>query len=133
VYVYVSRFTQSGYPDSRNLGTQIHALDTHACMHSQEYLLLVKMKEKNLLKIQPLPKVLRVQATRSKQLHNIYICYILYKHNQIRLHVYQYTLAYLHACTNTYIYTLFTCDGNFRRQNVFFCIHNLHVRIQIHK
>jgi hypothetical protein len=30
------------------------------------------MKEKNLLKIQQLPKVLRVQAIRSKQLRNIY-------------------------------------------------------------
>ncbi len=35
------------------------------------------MKEKNLLKIQPLPKVLRMQALRSKQLHNIYI-YLLH-------------------------------------------------------
>ncbi len=34
------------------------------------------MKEKKLLKIQPLPKVLRVQAIRSKQLRNIYYCYI---------------------------------------------------------
>jgi hypothetical protein len=42
----------------------------------ERYLLLVKMKEKNLLKMQPLPKVLRVQATRSKQLRNICICYI---------------------------------------------------------
>ncbi len=31
------------------------------------------MKEKNLLKIQPLPKVPRVQALRSKQLRNCYI------------------------------------------------------------
>ncbi len=31
------------------------------------------MKEKNLLKLQPLPKVLRVQAIRSKQLRNIYM------------------------------------------------------------
>jgi hypothetical protein len=36
------------------------------------------MKEKKLLKIRPLPKVLRVQAIRSKQLCNIYNCYILY-------------------------------------------------------
>jgi hypothetical protein len=36
-------------------------------------LLLVKMKEKNLLKIQPLPKVLRMQIIRSKQLRNIYL------------------------------------------------------------
>ncbi len=35
-----------------------------------ENLLLVKMKEENLLKIQPLPKVMRVQAIRSKQLRN---------------------------------------------------------------
>jgi hypothetical protein len=34
------------------------------------------MKEKNLLKIQPLPKVLRMQAIRLKQLRNIHICYI---------------------------------------------------------
>jgi hypothetical protein len=33
-------------------------------------LFLVKMKEKELLKIQPLPKVLREQAIRSKQLRN---------------------------------------------------------------
>ncbi len=33
----------------------------------REKLFLVKMKEKKLLKIQPLPKVLRVQAIRSKQ------------------------------------------------------------------
>ncbi len=33
------------------------------------------MKEKNLLKIQPLPKVLHMQAVRSKQLRNMYICY----------------------------------------------------------
>jgi hypothetical protein len=35
-------------------------------------------RRRNLLKIQPLPKVLRVQAImiRSKQLRNIYICYI---------------------------------------------------------
>ncbi len=38
----------------------------------KENLLLVKMKEK-LLKIQPLPKVLCVQAIRSKQLRNMYI------------------------------------------------------------
>ncbi len=42
----------------------------------KENLLLVKMKEKNLLIKQPLPKVLRVQAIRSKQLRNIYVCYI---------------------------------------------------------
>ncbi len=42
----------------------------HAPECSKENLLLVKMKEKNLLKIQPLPKVLRVQAIRSKQLRN---------------------------------------------------------------
>jgi hypothetical protein len=41
----------------------------------RENLLLVKMKEKKLLKIQPLPKVLSVQAIRSKQLRNIYNCY----------------------------------------------------------
>ncbi len=34
------------------------------------------MKEKKLLKIQPLPKVLRVQAIRSKQLRNMYNWYI---------------------------------------------------------
>jgi hypothetical protein len=34
----------------------------------EEILLLVKMKEKKLIKIQPLPKVLRMQAIRSKQL-----------------------------------------------------------------
>jgi hypothetical protein len=39
-------------------------------------LLLVKIKEKKLLKIQPLPKALRVQAIRSKQIRNIYNCYI---------------------------------------------------------
>jgi hypothetical protein len=35
-----------------------------------ENLLLVKLKEKNLLKIQPLPTVLRMQAIRSKQLES---------------------------------------------------------------
>ncbi len=41
------------------------------------------MKEKNLIKIQPLPKVLRVQAIRSKQLRNIYNCYVhAYEHTE---------------------------------------------------
>ncbi len=56
-------------------------------MHNnRENLLLVKMKEKkkNLLKIQPLPKVLRVQAIRSKQIRNIYVYLYIY----IRIYVY---------------------------------------------
>jgi hypothetical protein len=39
-------------------------------------LLQVKREDKNLLKTQPLPTALRMQAIRSKQLRNIYICYI---------------------------------------------------------
>jgi hypothetical protein len=39
------------------------------------------MKEKNLLKKQPLPKVLRVHAIRSKQLRSIYL---LHRHGAIR-------------------------------------------------
>jgi hypothetical protein len=36
---------------------------------NRQNLLLVKMKEKNLLKIQPLPKVLRMQATARYKNH----------------------------------------------------------------
>jgi hypothetical protein len=39
----------------------------------KQNLLLVKGKEKNLLKIQPLPTALRMQAIRSKHLRNIYV------------------------------------------------------------
>jgi hypothetical protein len=88
------------------------------------------MKEKKLLKIQPLPKVLRVQAIRSKQLRKIYKCYIraykyacthAYKHVYIQgihktstqrffliggcdghSYTHAYINAYKHACTHAY-------------------------------
>ncbi len=43
-----------------------------------------KMKEKKLLKIQPLPKVLRVQAIRSQQLRSIYNCYIHAQYTRVK-------------------------------------------------
>ena len=47
-------------------------------------LLLVKRKEKNLLKIQPLPKVLRVQAIRPNQLdQSNYVTYVSDKRKEI--------------------------------------------------
>jgi hypothetical protein len=47
----------------------------------EKTLLLVKMKQKNLLKIQPLPKVLRVQASYTYIHHDQAIhTYIMYVH-----------------------------------------------------
>jgi hypothetical protein len=65
-----------------------------------------KMKEKKLLKIQPVPKVLRVQAIRSKQLRNIYICYI-HTYTHAHMHTYQLRniyICYIHTYTHARIY-----------------------------
>ncbi len=77
----------------RMLKARMHISESSTCKRTrwrlyQENLLLVKMKEQNLLKIQPLPTLLRMQAIRSKQLRNIYICYI---------HAYWAALAWHHC------------------------------------
>ncbi len=89
-------------------------------------LLLVKMKEKNLLKIQPLPKVLRMQAIRSKQLRNIYIRYIPCRswtaHQRVGALWCLY--IYVHACVPLCMYVcMYVCVWSLVHAYTPLCMH----------